>query len=440
MKNKKWFISFLLLIILGVGALVFFQFDEKNNYVTEKVERGDVKKAISVTGEVVSEKPVRLNFESSGRVKAVNFKEGEEVAEGETIATLENQTLSRQVEKAKAALKKARAESGAEEDQIRELEENVDNAEDYLEVVEDYQEEVIESAELDYEGAKQYYREISSQYEGLEEEEGENSAILRETKLALINAENNKEKAEKALEVARKNKKMNLLSAKNSLDTAEEKLKTAESKYVKASRNASVEAAKADYEAVLEKLENSFLKAPVSGIISKINYEKGEVLGNALSGGNFGEIISSDFILEVDVPESDISEINSGQEAEITFDAFSEEDRVGAEIVDIEPSSTVVQGVVYYKAKMKLKENNLNIKAGMTGDAEILIDEKRGVLKISRRAVQEKEQGDFVEVVTEDLKVVEKKVETGLEDDMGYVEISSGLQEGDEVVVMKKGE
>jgi RND family efflux transporter MFP subunit len=344
------------------------------------------------------------------------------------------------VEKAKAALKKARAESGAEEDQIRELEENVDNAEDYLEVVEDYQEEVIESAELDYEGAKQYYREISSQYEGLEEEEGENSAILRETKLALINAENNKEKAEKALEVARKNKKMNLLSAKNSLDTAEEKLKTAESKYVKASRNASVEAAKADYEAVLEKLENSFLKAPVSGIISKINYEKGEVLGNALSGGNFGEIISSDFILEVDVPESDISEINSGQEAEITFDAFSEEDRVGAEIVDIEPSSTVVQGVVYYKAKMKLKENNLNIKAGMTGDAEILIDEKRGVLKISRRAVQEKEQGDFVEVVTEDLKVVEKKVETGLEDDMGYVEISSGLQEGDEVVVMKKGE
>ncbi|MFW5884800.1 MAG: HlyD family efflux transporter periplasmic adaptor subunit [Patescibacteria group bacterium] len=440
MKNKKWLILILLLIILGMGVFAFFRFDEKDNYVTEEVERGDIRKAISVTGEIVSKKPVRLNFESSGRIKEVNFKEGEEVAEGEVFAALENQVLSRQAEKAEAALKKARAESGAEDDQIREIEESVDNAEDYLEAVEEYQEEVVESAELDYENAKQYYEEILSQYEELKEGSEEDSAALRETKLALINAENSKEKSEKALEVAKKNKKMNLLSAENSLKTSEEKLKTAESDYVKAGRSASVEAAEADYKAVLEKLENSFLKAPVSGVVSKVNYEKGEVLGNALSKGDFGEIISSDFILEVDVPESDISEIDLGQEAEITFDAFSEKDKVGAEVVDIEPSSTVVQGVVYYKAKMRLKENDLNIKAGMTVDAEVLIDEKRNVLKISRRAVQNKEEGDFVEVAVGDSRVIEKKVETGLEDDMGYVEINSGLQEGDKVVVMKKDE
>jgi multidrug efflux pump subunit AcrA (membrane-fusion protein) len=182
-------------------------------------------------------------------------------------------------------------------------------------------------------------------------------------------------------------------------------------------------------------MRDTSLTSPVNGIISKVNYEEGEVIGNAGNGVFFGEVISKDYIIEADIPESDISEIKKGQKAIILPDAFSEEAELKAEVIEIDPASTVIQEVVYYKTKLSFDPGDINIKEGMTADVEILIDKTKRAVKVSRRSVKEKNGEFFVEVINEEGDIAERKVEIGLKGDQGYVEIKSGLEAGEEIIL-----
>lgn len=219
------------------------------------------------------------------------------------------------------------------------------------------------------------------------------------------------------------------------VDSAEEDLETAESNYAELSRSASVEAARADYQIALKTLENASLKSPLNGLISKINYEVGEIIGTATLTNSFGEMITNDFVLEVDVPESDISEIKLDQVAEVTFDAFNFEDKFNAKVVEIEPASTMIQDVVYYKVKLKIDNiDNKKLKEGMSADVDILVDSKNDVIRVSDQFIYENDDSGlkFVKIM-KDGKFVDVKVQLGLDGDNGYTEIISGLRGEEEI-------
>ncbi|MFO7806871.1 MAG: HlyD family efflux transporter periplasmic adaptor subunit [Candidatus Moraniibacteriota bacterium] len=437
--RKKTKIALILAVLaaLGIAGYFLLRQNEKEGYITEKAERGDVEKNVSITGSIVSEKPVGLNFESPGRVKEIKISTGEEVAEGEIVAVLDDEILSKQLEKARLALEKALADSQTNKDKIREAEEKLDNSEDYLEAVEDHQEELVKAAELDYENAVAYYEDTLDYYNEIVEESGENSSVAKKAKSSLTQAENSKEKAKQALKISKKSKNLNVVSAENSVDLAEESLESVESDYASKSRDSSVQSARANYEIAKKKMEDASLKSPVNGVVSKINYEEGEVVGNSAME-NFGEVITKDYIVEADIPESDISEISMGQKARVNLDAFSDDKELDAEVIDIDPASTVVQDVVYYKTRLKFNADKFNIKEGMTADIEILMDKSNNVIKIPERATREKEGSIFVDVFDENRNIVERKIVTGLDGDQGYVEIKEGLKEGEEVILSKK--
>lgn len=426
-------------VLAGVGCFWFFGKDEEKKYLTEKAQKGEIKKTVSITGSVVSEKPVGLNFEIAGRIKEIKKEAGQEAAEGEVIAVLEDKVLSKQLEKAGIALQKARAESKTNNDSVREAEEKVDNAEDYLEAAEDYYDERVEAAEMEHQNAADYYKDALSYYDKVVEESGEDSSTAKSAKMTLTKAESSKEQSQQALKIAKKNRRLNVVSAENSLSAAEELLVSAQSDYAQQSRDASVAAAQKDYEIALNKVEEASLKSPVNGLVSEINYEEGEVIGSA-AGGYFGKVISKDFLIEADVPESDISEITLGQEAEVIFDAFSNDRKISAEIIDIEPGATRVQDVVYYKARFKFDAESLGIKEGMTADAEILLGRRDSVLKVPKRALEKENGNFFVKTLSDAGKAVRKQVKTGLDGDQGYIEIKEGLKEGEKIIVSEKGD
>jgi len=150
-------------------------------------------------------------------------------------------------------------------------------------------------------------------------------------------------------------------------------------------------------------------------------------------------VLSYDFIIESNVPESDIAQIKLGQKADITFDSLSEDEIFSAEVAEIEPASTVIQDVVYYKIKLKIENINQQLKAGMSCDIEIKIDERKGVLAIPQRAIEKDyNANNIVKVLLENGQTQQTEVKTGLKDDEGLIEIISGLKEEDEVVVTEK--
>jgi RND family efflux transporter MFP subunit len=431
-KTKKWIISIIVIVIL-LGSIGFW-FSGKNktveNLEKEEVKQGQVEKTVSVTGSLISEAPVVLNFENGGRIQDIKVKVGDKVAEGDLIALLDDSLLNEQVEKAKAILDKTVSQSNANNDLVREASEKVDNAEDYLEALEDYHDQLVDSAEIAYQNADDYLEDAEAYYDKVLADSGEDSGEELSAKLTLTTAQNSKKTAEEALETAKKNRDLNIISAENSLKVAEESLKTVESDYSKISLDSSVKAAENDYQIALESLKKASLKSPLNGIISKINYETGEVIGSA--GDSFGEIITDDFILEVEVPEVDISELKLNQTAEVTFDSLNYNDKFEAKIIEIEPASTRIQELIYYKVKLSLEEYDQRFKEGMSADVDILINDKKDVLMISDQFIMEENGKNFVNLL-EGGKLIKKEIQVGLKGDGGYTEVISGLKNGENI-------
>lgn len=419
------------MVFIGAVGFWFASKDKSvENLEKEAVTQGQVKKTVSVTGSLISEAPVVLDFENGGRIKDVKVKVGDKVAEGDLIALLDDSLLNEQVEKAKAILDKTISQSNANSDLVREASEKVDNSEDYLEAMEDYHNQLVDSAETAYQNADDYLEDAEAYYNQVLADSGEGSGEELSAKLTLTTAQNSKKTAEEALETARKNRDLNIISAENSLKLAEESLKTVESDYSKISLDSSVKAAENDYQIALESLKKASLKSPLNGIISKINYEAGEVIGSA--GNSFGEIITDDFILEVEVPEVDISDLKLNQTAEVTFDSLSYNEKFEAKIIEIEPASTKIQELIYYKVKLSLEEYDQRFKEGMSADVDILIDEKQDVLMILDQFILEENDRNFVNLLEED-KLVKKEIEVGLRGDGGYTEVVSGLERGENI-------
>ena len=108
---------------------------------------------------------------------------------------------------------------------------------------------------------------------------------------------------------------------------------------------------------VYAQFADTSLYSPMDGIIIRRNGEVGETItANSAASNTPVVTVAQEGELDVkaDVPESDIVKIALGQKADITLDAFASQDVFNAEVIDIEPASTIIQDVVYYKVKLKI--------------------------------------------------------------------------------------
>jgi len=207
-------------------------------------------------------------------------------------------------------------------------------------------------------------------------------------------------------------------------------------KYDVALAQAQVKKAQAALDSVQKQIENSIIKAPIDGTITKIEYEIGEQVASGVTV--VAILVENNFEIEVLISEADISKISKGNEAEITLDSFGTDVKFNGNVYFIEPAETEVQDVVYYKVKVNFDPEKKLIKSGMTANVLITTDKKDNVLIIPSRAVIEKNgQGKIVRVL-ENNKVEERQVSVGLQGDGGLTEVLSGLSEGEKVVTSTK--
>jgi HlyD family secretion protein len=210
--------------------------------------------------------------------------------------------------------------------------------------------------------------------------------------------------------------------------------------YVKEQRDAQkalVRKAEALSRAAGIKLNETYIYSPIAGTVIKRNADIGEI---AIFNSTVLTVARGEMEIEANIPESDIIKISLGQKADVSFDAFSADVKFEASISEIEPSSTVIQDVVYYKVKLKLDNVDERIKAGMSCDLDIKTAEKENVIVIPLRAVKTEGDRKYVEVLKDEKNNVIDKVfvTTGLSGDEGMVEITSGLKGGEKVITLTK--
>lgn len=243
--------------------------------------------------------------------------------------------------------------------------------------------------------------------------EGQILAKLEDEKeiLSLLQAENALKEAESELESAR------LSSPKNVVEKKERQLRERELE-LKLKR---------------KDLEDTILKAPFSGMVSKIHVERGEIVsGEAVSASKaiLRLIDTGRLFAEVAVDEVDIAQLRVEQKAQVTIDAYPDEIFSG-KVVYIAPETTTSQGLVVVGVKIELEKADPRLKPGFTASADIIVGEAKNVLFLPVEAVSETERGNFV-MVSKEGAPNRRKVTLGISDGTN-VEIKRGLEGGEKI-------
>jgi macrolide-specific efflux system membrane fusion protein len=187
-------------------------------------------------------------------------------------------------------------------------------------------------------------------------------------------------------------------------------------------------------DAIAKQISETSIYSPLTGIVTKKNVEVGE---NVTATAVVVTVSSAGAPnVEVDIPESDIIDVALGQKVALTFDALPSEEILEGEVYEIEPASTVIQDVVYYKVKIKLLSEDSRLKLGMSADADINTFEKNDVVMIPYRAVKKDSGQEYVEILKPENLTERVNVKTGVKGDDGMVEIISGLKGGEKIIVL----
>ena len=431
--RKKWWTIVAVVLLAGGGFWYWKKSSASPRVETVSVARGDVTETVSASVSLVASEDIDLNFEIAGRIKSIDAKEGQKVTVGETLATLESSTLEGELARASAALAQAKAEASMSDNTLREARESEKDAKAYYQFVQEAEDQKVSAADAAYENAKDYENDAESYYNQVVSDNGASSSTAKSAKLTFTAATNARKAANEAKDTAEKNRESTVRYAKNAWNAAEEKTTTLESSAQATLETSAIRSAEAAYSVAQANAEKAHIKAPVNGLITKVNFSAGEVVGTAVSGA-FGKLLSYDLLLEAKVPESDIAKVKLGQSATISFDAFDSNDVLQADVIEIKPDATVIQDVVYYLVKLRLASIDARLKPGMSGDADIHIDERKDVLEIPSRLLREENGKQFAKTLTSSGSIEEHEVMTGLRGDDGQIEIRSGLSEVDKVV------
>lgn len=184
-----------------------------------------------------------------------------------------------------------------------------------------------------------------------------------------------------------------------------------------------------------DKLKKTTILSPIDGKVVELILKEGEVVisGTPNIPGSTIAVIAdlSNIISEVDVVESEIAKISLEQNAKVTVDAFPQKE-LGGIVEEIGESAFKKIDVNYFKVKIKILGDFLELKPGMTSKAKIFVQEKRDVLAVPSQAIQEKKGEKFI-FINENGKAKKITVTTGISDQI-YTEILGELKEGISVI------
>jgi len=332
-KKKKTYVI-LVLIIAIIGGVYYFKSKKPVvTYTTQKAEKGNLVRTVSVTGEIIAPVEADLSFKLSGQIESLSVDLGDRVVVGQKIATIDKGTLLTQ-------LAQAKHEVDAQKQALINMERRSDTY----------------------------------------------NHFQKESQKAII------KKAEEAVQVIKTN------------------------------------------------INETTLYSPIAGTVIKKNVEVGETtVANAVTSNTAVVTIASDGDLqtEVNVPESDIVNVKIGQHAKVSLDALDASDKLDATVFEIDPASTVIQDVVYYKVKLKFPTPDSRLKIGMSTNVDINTAEHDNVVMVPSRAVKNDGGQDYVKVLNPDGQTTNKiNIQAGMKGDDGMIEVTQGLTGGEDVVVL----
>jgi HlyD family secretion protein len=393
-RNRKLYIiiGVVLVVLIGVGIAI-----AANSGGTKidpsklgKVEKGDLAKSVVATGKIEPITKITIKSKASGIVKRLLVDAGETVKAGQVMAELDKEEIQARVRAAQAALAASEANLSASQA-------------DYQRAEVDAQGPEVPLLQRAYERAKKMATE----------------GVVSQAAL---------DDAQRAYE-----------TAVNKRDMARANLSVSKAKIAQA--RAQVEQNRAALAQNEEELRNSTIVAPIDGIVLARNVEVGDAVSSILILGSGATSIfdmgdTKEVFVRGKVDESDIGKVYLGQTARIKVESFKDKTFDG-KVTKISPMGTEKDNVTTFEVRVSITNPGGELKANMTANAEVILEEHKGVLYIPEGAlIYDKDKKASVEVPDAKGQEGKRKVAVTVGISNGSkTELLSGLKEGDKVIL-----
>jgi HlyD family secretion protein len=397
-KNGKWrkrliWLGILVVVLGGAGYGVRAALKPDNKIDPSKlasIERGAIARSVVATGKIEPRSTVEVKSKASGIVKKLFVDYSDFVHQGQILAELDKENLEAAVREGKANLQAAQA---AEESAQASLERNKVDA---------------EGPDLPFlKTAMERARELHKQ--------------------GLI-AKNNVEDAEKGYQMAL-----------NKTSSATRNLAVSRAEITKA--KAMVAQATAALERADQDLRNSTIISPIDGLVLSRNVEVGNAVSSILVLGSQATLLFtlgdiSDVFVRGKVDQADIGKVYLTQPTRITVESFRDK-KFDGKVYQISPLGVEKENVTTFEVKVSIANPGHELKAQMSANAEIILEEKPNVLLVPEAAIiYDKDRKATVEVPDATAEKGRKKVNVKLGISNGVkTELVAGLNQGAKVIL-----
>ncbi len=411
-KKNRFRLGFfsVVLLILGIGAYLVFGniFRSEASLSADRlvrVQRGDLALSVVATGSIVPVAKVEVKSKASGLIKELHADEGDLVKAGDVLVELDKELLHAQVREAEANLQAAAARHQEARSEL-------------ASAVSMKQKMAMDLRNLEDKVA--YHAKLVGRYEALFAEK-----LIPHSDLD--QRERDLQEARFAVEAL----KSELMMQSSRIDAAEKAV---------ARVAAEVSQAQAALDRAQENLRYATIRSPITGKVLKRHVEVGDAVSSILQLGSQATLIftlgdMSQVYFEGRVDETDIGKVYEGQKALVRVDAFRDRPFEGR-VIRIAPLGEKEDNVIGFEVRVSLEDPQGILRAQMSANAEIIVQEKKQILLVPEQVViYDQDRKSFVEVYDPAAEAQRRRIPVDVGISNGTTtEVVAGLTEGQTLV------
>ena len=354
------------------------------------VERGTMVRSVVATGKVEPITKIEIKSKANGIIQALRVNVDSVVAEGAVLAELDKDQLLAQVRGAEANLLAAQAAQEGAEAQLKK--------------------NTVEAEGPDVAFASRAYERARSLFD---------QHLIAQSAL---------DDAHSAVDVAQNRQR----AAQSQLAVSQARVSEA---------RAQVAQAKAATDRASEDLANATIRAPIRGTVLTRDVELGSPVSSILNlGANATLVMTLGDIESVfvrgKVDEADIGRVRLGQTARIRVETFKDKVFSGR-VTQISPMGVEKDNVTNFEVRVSIENPGQELKANMTANAEIVLEEHPNALIVPEAAITyDNEKHAFVDLVDATTKTGRRRVPVSLGVGNGTrIQVLEGVSEGQKIVL-----
>jgi HlyD family secretion protein len=393
-KSRKWSLAGAGVVVLVGGIWGYTTLDgaasELDSSRIATIERGTMTKSVVATGKIEPITKVEIKSKANGIIEKLMTDVDHVVRAGDVLVELDKENLTAQVREARANLQAAKAALEGSEAQL--------------------QKNRVEAEAPDVEFAKRNY----ARAQQLFADKLVSPQALDDAKSAVDLAANRRSAAQVQLGIS--------------------KAKVAES-------TANVAQAQAAVERAEEQLANATIRAPINATVLTRDVEIGSPVSSILNMGSAATLVMTlgdinQVFVRGKVDEVDIGRVRLGQPARITVETFKDK-KFDGKVTQISPIGAEKDNVTTFEVKVSIDNPGNELKANMTANAEIVLEEFPNSLIVPEAAITyDAKRHPTVEVLDPATKEGRRKVtiKTGVGNGT-KTQVIEGLKQGDKVIL-----